>query len=70
MTDKEKFIEFYKQFEIKLVINEKVNKDMLSSNNLSLNADDDNTKIVGYSYFGTIIEFDENDNFIRQGFWE
>jgi hypothetical protein len=63
MTDKEKFIAFFKSFGIDLTPQD---------NNLLLEEDcmQDNPKVKGYCGFYTIFNFDSNGNFVDCGAYE
>lgn len=84
MTHLEKFVTLYKEFGIDCKINEVENPDgdgccfyiVLCNNSFSYNdaknkeAGTKSNKFVGYNGFFTEIHFDQDCNFIRQGFLE
>lgn len=81
MTDLEKFISLYKSFGIECVVNQEsfVDEGKFYCDgyiiNLSADCYDEegitiNSKLVGYHGFYSNIRFDNNGNFIDQGFWE
>jgi len=81
MTDLEKFIELYKSFDIKLkpcidsctqpyiVMTNGDPKDN-SSSFLNIKKISRSLKFDGYSFFHSIVEFDQDGKFIKQGVWE
>lgn len=72
MTDLEKFIDCYKQFGIDVKTFTNVYgfiEITLSNENLGMGVTCDK-RFCGYSAFFSTIEFTQNGEFVRQGFWE
>lgn len=78
MTDLDRFVDLYRSLRIEPKIL-KFNgfgepllgsRIVLSDNNIHPDGATTSEKFDGYCGFYTEIEFDENDKFVKQGFWE
>jgi len=65
MTHLEKFIALYKEFGIECEV--KTHTD--GSKTIRMEGDDSG-KLTGHFFFYTLVEFDKDGNFVKQGFWE
>ena len=82
MTDLEKFIELYKSFGIKLkpykddktnfttIFMQEGNPDDFIGSRMNVKKYSVSNKFEGYSDFFSMVDFDKDGKFIKQGFWE